>query len=407
MIWHTHMLNPRAFLEDAMLAGLRGFWLTGMPWSLVHNAITTDFEYKVSDDCKAQWVAKTGFSWDSADDPLVKTMKCPRCAIPIQIPWTTCAVAEDHKYAGDAPNLIGNGYGDGNLQFPCPNPSCHLVVCKEILSVAKFVADTCALLAPVGRPMPGTILNPQSGKPEAPPRTEEEAARVPRMFPNRLLKSGCNQIRTKVVEIITAPCYYRAQPTMQNIRAEIEKILQDRSMVREIDAVPSSSQARYRLHADARICVRKMMSRYWDNFSPFALDLCAAVMRQGIFVEKMYKLDWLHSPSARATMERLLTKYNRFVDIMAANPKHVAVPTLDVDLAWHTHQLSPSAYYHYAVLKTGRFVDHDDKIDEDTLSAHFEWTSKAYQDKYGEVYSECTCWYCEGIYLPDKVFFLP
>jgi hypothetical protein len=111
----------------------------------------------------------------------------------------------------------------------------------------------------------------------------------------------------------------------------------------------------------------------------------------------MYKLDWLHSPTARETTERLVGKYQRFFDIMAKHPHAVAVPTLDVDLAWHTHQLSPGAYYRYSVAKTSRFIDHDDKIDEDALSAHFAWTSKVYQDTYGEVYSECTCWYCEAV----------
>lgn len=49
------------------------------------------------------------------------------------------------------------------------------------------------------------------------------------------------------------------------------------------------------------------------------------------------------------------------------------------------------------VMKTGKFIDHDDKIDEIKLTSAFEWTSKKYQQLFGEVYSECTCWYCESI----------
>jgi len=401
MVWHTHMLNPRAYLEDAMLSGLRALWHTGIPWDLIHKAVDTDFAYNVSDDCKALWVVKTGFSWENTDGPLIKTMKCPRCTVTIHIPWTTCGMPEDYKFDG-FPDLTGSGYGDGNLQYSCP--CCHVTICKELLSVAKFVADAQALLAAVGRPMPGTILSPSTGKPEAMPADEILWPRIPRTFPNRLLKSGCNQIRSKVIEMISSGRV--AQPTMHNIRSEIEKIFANKESVREIDAVKfGPNSGRYRLQPTARICIRKMMSRYWDNFSPFALDLCAGVMRQGIFVEKMYKLDWLHSPSARSTMERLRIKYNRFVEIMASNPNRVAVPTLDVDLAWHTHQLSPNAYYQFVVSKTGKFIDHDDKIEEGALSQHFEWTSKEYQDKYGEVYSECTCWYCEcELMLPGTVW---
>jgi len=395
MVWHTHMLNPRAYLEDSILYGFRHLWASGMPWELVHRVIDTNFSYNVSDETKAQWVAKTGRAWENADDPLVKDMSCPRCGTHLQVPWTTCSRPEDIKWEGVTPDLIGNGYGDGNLQYACAN--CGIMICKELLCVSKFVADARCLIGPDNRPMPGTVLDPLTGRPEPLTGNSSQKLRQPRTFPNRLLKSGCNSIRTKIVDLITSG---PAQPTMQHVRAEIEKIVADRNLVRTVDGVAwAPGTNKYRLPPKSRVCVRKMMSRYWDNFSPFALDLCAAVMRQGIFAEKMAKLDWLHSPTARATMDRLLIKYDRFITLMAENPKHVAVPTLDIDLAWHTSQLSPVSYYDATVAKTSRFIDHDDKIDEDALSTHFEWTSKAYQDKYGEVYSECTCWYCEGLSL--------
>lgn len=139
------------------------------------------------------------------------------------------------------------------------------------------------------------------------------------------------------------------------------------------------------------------MSRYWENFSPFALDLCGAVMRQGIFAEKMCKLDWLHSPTARETMDRCCLKYNRFMRIIAKNPKKTAVPTLDVDLGWHTHQLMPLSYFMYTTKRVFKYVRHDDKIEDEKLNDGFEWTSKIYQEMFDEVYSECTCWYCESV----------
>ncbi|KAL8853725.1 MAG: hypothetical protein Q9198_010959, partial [Flavoplaca austrocitrina] len=96
-------------------------------------------------------------------------------------------------------------------------------------------------------------------------------------------------------------------------------------------------------------------------------------------------------------MERLPTKYDRFFDILALKNRNIAVPTLDVDLVWHTHQLDPVSYYEYSVMKTDQFIDHDDKIPAPTLSSAFEWTSKKYESKFGEIYSECTCWYCEAV----------
>lgn len=74
------------------------------------------------------------------------------------------------------------------------------------------------------------------------------------------------------------------------------------------------------------------------------------MIRQGSFIQKMHDIDWLHSPEITSTMTHLCLKYTRFFHIMAAHPTKLAVPTLDVDLAWHTHQLTPSAYHAHSTL---------------------------------------------------------
>jgi hypothetical protein len=382
MVWHTHMLNPRAFLEDAMLAGMRPFWVTGLPWHLINKAIDTHFNYNVSAECMSRWSQRTGLAWDNTKDSMVKMLECPRCNTWIHIPWTTCELLEDYQGTGSI-DFNGHGYGDNMLQFPCAG--CDLVICKELLAAAKFVEDHKILLGSAQRPMPGTLLDPKTGTPCT------STNLVANTFPNRLLKSGFGSIRTRITTLISVRD--NLNPTMNDIRRAIEQVFEDKGSIKEIDNI--TTRGRYQLPTASRIAIRKMMSRYWENFSLFAVDLGGAVMRQGVFVEKMCKLDWLHSPSARDTMERLLTKYNRFMAIMAKNPNNITVPTLDVDLAWHTHQLSPSRYFWHTVTQAGRFIDHDDKIDDTKLSQQFEWTSKTYQELYGEVYSECTCWYCE------------
>ncbi|EHK24078.1 uncharacterized protein TRIVIDRAFT_113758, partial [Trichoderma virens Gv29-8] len=354
MVLHTHMLNPRAFLEDSMRHGMGTFWPAGMPWELIHQAIDTEFNYNVSDQAKIHWVAKTGHRWRNQDDDMTKILKCPFCPSKYEVPWTTCGMKEDVKDI-EFTGLIGNGYGDGKFNHRCPD--CQNENYKELLSVSKFVSDASALLVQ-SVPMPGTILDPGSGRPEL----ENKA-------PERL---NMNAVRNMI------------QDTLSSVK-KIRNIDSDKGLF-----------ARYQIHGWAGITIRKMMSRYWLNFSPFGLDLCAAIMRQGVFIEKMVNIDWLHSPTARDTMTRLIVKYERFVQIMKKHPGKVVVPTLDIDLAWHTHQLIPSHYYYYTVSKTGKFVDHDDKIDEDKLSRCFEWTTKTYQDMFGAVYSECTCWYCES-----------
>lgn len=396
MVWHAHMLNPRSFLEDCLRRGLRWFWAAGMPWELVNRMIDADFNYNVSGDCKAAWLAQTDRSWDNADDPMVKSMKCPACNAPVTIPWTTCGLEENPK--GDQwPGLVGNGYGDGNLLFKCP--ACVVCIDKALLSVSKFCGDTEALLAR-SRPMPGTILDPKTGIPESnSSRDPATRWRFPRTFPNRMIK---RVLRIQIMELIQPGV--TPHPTMATVRDMIQGVMASPVTLRSLDkpegTPPALGVRSYRLAPTARISVRRMMSRYWENFSPFALDLCGAVMRQGIFAEKMARIDWLHSPAASDTMWRLITKYGRFFNIMASNPGKTAVATLDVDLAWHTHQLSPLAYYAKSVTTAARFIDHDDKIEESKLSDSFEWTSETYQEMYGEVYSECTCWYCESKCFP-------
>jgi len=128
----------------------------------------------------------------------------------------------------------------------------------------------------------------------------------------------------------------------------------------------------------------------------------------------MERIDWLHSPSATSTADALIIKYTRFMQMMADNMMQMMVPTLDIDLGWHTHQLSPPRYYAFSTnlkcnppshasmsdwTKNFRpgFIDHDDKIEESKLSDAFIKTTELYQKEFKEPYSLCTCWYCESV----------
>lgn len=384
------MLNPRAFLEDTQRYGLAALWTSGMPWRYVSAAIDNDFAYNVPDQAKANWVEKTGRNWDNIEDGESKLLKCPACGIQMSVRWTTCGQDENAQKSLMFPGLIGNGYGDGEFEFTCPAyPSCGIKIDKKLLSVAKFVKDAKALVVN-DITMPGTVLDPITGKPND-TYTAEKGPPHSRIFPNRLMRTLIGQIAV----LIKPGMYPSTRPTMKEVQAMIEKILMNPSDIRHIEGIRIN--VRYRLPLSAKLCVRKMMSRYWENFSPFALDLAGAVMRQGIFTGKMHQIDWLHSPACRETMVRLIKKYERFVLLMKRYPDKTCVPTLDIDLAWHTHQLSPSVYYRWMIRNTQKFIDHDDKIDEDKLSESFEWTTRVYQDEFSEVYSECTCWYCETV----------
>ncbi|KAF4979789.1 hypothetical protein FZEAL_4063, partial [Fusarium zealandicum] len=391
MVFHSHLLNPFNFLEDCMRKGYRRFWQSGMPWILANAAIDGSFNYNISNDDKARWVSQTGRSWANVDDSLVKVLDCPSCNTRLKIPWTTCGLEENPKSA-ERPGLIGSGYGDGGLDYSCS--SCATRITKQILSVAKFCRDSRDLLVR-SVPMPGTILEPSTGKPSPWVRTIGQRWNY-RTFPNRMIRLV---LRIQIQDLIQ-DFNSDEPPTMETVRKMIEAdVLTKQSALSTILEERTGGKSRISRFTPpiAGVCIRKMMSRYWENFGPFALDLIGAVMRQGIFSEKMCKIDWLHSPAAYETMTRLCSKYDRFLGIMHRYPSRVAVPTLDIDLAWHSHMLSPFQYYNFTVPRYTRYFRHDDKIDEDKLGDGFEWTSKTYQEIFGEVYSECTCWYCESV----------
>ncbi|KZF24514.1 hypothetical protein L228DRAFT_245470 [Xylona heveae TC161] len=396
MVWHAYMLNPRNFFEDCVRFGKMDFWETGMPWEAVDSCIdSTSFTYTPSNAAIELFASRTSLAWDNLQDGPTKVFACPKCSTQVACLWTSWDrirrpeddPREDLTARFDTEALAG--FAERSFTSTCP--SCRLIFSHDILRLRKFGRDLQLLLRE-NIVMPGTILS-RSGMPESASRVFGLATHPP-LFPNRLLKA--DSVRGKLAALVDfagTDANLMSIRTMNSVKNIISLALEDRKLCRQVSGRAVTKLA----YKTERLAVRRMMSRYWDNSSVFALDLVGAVIRQGAFVEKMHQIDWLHSPALSVTIERLRVKYGRFFQIMTANPGKVAVPTLDVDLAWHTHQLSPPFYFTYSALTTRIFVDHDDKIVESDLSTYFEWTSKEYQKLFNEVYSECSCFYCESV----------
>jgi hypothetical protein len=60
-----------------------------------------------------------------------------------------------------------------------------------------------------------------------------------------------------------------------------------------------------------------------------------------------------HSGIAKSTNGLIIS----FLDLMASSPVSFFVPTLDIDLAWHTHQLMAKKYKSDSIIYVGRFID--------------------------------------------------
>lgn len=131
------------------------------------------------------------------------------------------------------------------------------------------------------------------------------------------------------------------------------------------------------------------MGLVWRDLS---IDLVAASLRQREFAKKItgeecYGID---SPIA---LQRALTRYQKFLyllklkyDLEKKKHPHI-VPTLDIDLFWHTHQLYPQSYRKYCMENLDRLVNHDDTISKRDASDGLRTTSLAWLEVYNEPYT--------------------
>ena len=128
------------------------------------------------------------------------------------------------------------------------------------------------------------------------------------------------------------------------------------------------------------------MGILWRDLS---IDLVAAALRQREFAIKITspELAALDTPLA---LFKATTRYHKFLLLMRRKRegKRVAlVPTLDIDLCWHTHQLSTGEYRKWCVEHLGLAINHDDTVGKQTLDSGLRETSAAWYEAYRETYS--------------------
>jgi len=199
---------------------------------------------------------------------------------------------------GRITEMAGTGYGDRDFSYTCHK--CGNEVDHDLLRVAKFKKDTENLIMK-DWPLGGTILAPTTGIPDAP--TGAEWPTNFNTFPNRLIGI---ELRSKILELVNAN-----KPTMNNVKELIERAIADKAAVKRVNSTPAFGSGA--LRRQERLAIRKMMSRYWENPSIFALELGGAVLRQSVFVDKMYGLDvrspFLYFPPSTFIVSRFIKNF--------------------------------------------------------------------------------------------------
>jgi hypothetical protein len=93
----------------------------------------------------------------------------------------------------------------------------------------------------------------------------------------------------------------------------------------------------------------------------------------------------------RRFLEEALARYKGFLYVIKVNQekgrKFFRVPTYDVDLMWHTHQLHPVTYYTDMMNLLGRVLEHDDTDDDRAvgkkLDTGFSGTTEQFENIFG------------------------
>ncbi|KAJ3365546.1 hypothetical protein GGF31_008511 [Allomyces arbusculus] len=100
------------------------------------------------------------------------------------------------------------------------------------------------------------------------------------------------------------------------------------------------------------------------TMGPWSMDMIRAVRRQSRFSAKVAAIATQGACALHHFHTEALVQYPKFLGAIATQPKHGSVPTLAIDLAWHTHQLHPAIYAQQTCALTGRVINHDDSDDK-------------------------------------------
>ncbi|EOX91856.1 Uncharacterized protein TCM_000919 [Theobroma cacao] len=116
-------------------------------------------------------------------------------------------------------------------------------------------------------------------------------------------------------------------------------------------------------------------------------DLISAVKRQSPF---FYQVSRAHMHND-IFIEGAVARYKGFLHLIKRNRersiKRFCVPTYDIDLIWHTHQLHPVSYCKDLNKAVGKILEHDDTDSDRTkgkkLDVGFSGTTKQWEETFG------------------------
>ncbi|OJA15205.1 hypothetical protein AZE42_10552 [Rhizopogon vesiculosus] len=349
MVWHAYLLNPCCYEEDCeRLPVLQQLRMLNV-FVVASIDVGKSAKNQPSESRIATWHKQTGSYFDPFDamaELTHKQMECPRCRTRVFVPFV---------------NDNGTGYSEQRFSALCPLPGCRLKITKGNLAVAKFVRDLTESEDGSDHYMAlsGTRINAIA-----------IANEIPVGFCRKNFRSSNPRIARVDWEKEIKECIGYSWP-----------------LLKDAIAIALSDQ-----HEATRI---NILNAY-EQDSPFSVDLVSAVQRQGIFIRRIDVLGWIKPGAFKDNdklqiLEHSLLRYHCFLDLAAASPNLMPVPTLDIDLIWHSHQLMGGKYGVDSESYVGRRLDHPLAIEEGVLSTALDNTCRAWQTRFRVLYMQCGC----------------
>ncbi|KAE9375116.1 hypothetical protein N431DRAFT_463222 [Stipitochalara longipes BDJ] len=118
---------------------------------------------------------------------------------------------------------------------------------------------------------------------------------------------------------------------------------------------------------------------------PFSFDLRAEVKRQILFARKITAA-YPYDPVPENLLLDSQKRYAKFMNLIRMHQNPSIVPAVDIDLFWHTHQLSATNYLPWCTHHVGFPINHDDTVGESELSTNLHDTASAWEAAYSEDY---------------------
>ncbi|KAH8824704.1 hypothetical protein DL96DRAFT_1712950 [Flagelloscypha sp. PMI_526] len=341
MVFQTYLLNPGWFREDTHRITLCKH-LPAIADFIAKSLSRMDefVESSAPIERVELWAERCNIPFDPFSSAVVlasKPLYCPHCSTRIAVPYA---------------DATGTGYLQHRFSVSCP--SCSMVIDKDVLGMVKLAHDLARLTSDPEQTLAGALWTPEKDLLDA-PRTSSVRLGIDR----RVRMNSAQDILTQV----------KFKP--DNMRQLVHDGFEYPKLWNRIKSA-------------------------YANGSPFSVDLVGAVFPS--LYSHIFPASPLVGPTPGAfngDEERVLVhciaRYHAFLDILSTDPHGMAVPTLDIDLAWHTHQLMPTKYRLNMELLLNRSLDHDDTVLESTLETAFDSTSRVWQKRFGTRYTHCGC----------------